>query len=231
MFDEIILINNDKYGAAELKKLYQGFTLKGFIIAVTFHLALIAAYMLITYFNEAKAKDIPKGRDPVIIVEFDETPPPIDDKEIPPIKEEIANKVKDLASLQPEPVKKEVADDVVLKTQDELNEINTSTSREGDSLVLADNTNIKIDTKLGDKIDKEIKEPVKDIYNIIEVEVAPECTNLHQIRSEVNYPPRAIEIGLEGRVTVRVLVGPDGSVVKVGAVSGNKIFHDEVRDK
>ena len=232
MFDEIILINNNQYGAPELKKLYQGFTLKGFIIAVTFHLALIAAYMLITYFNEAKAKDIPKGRDPVIIVDFDETPPPVDNEEIPPVKEEIISKVKDLASLQPEPVRKEIADDVVLKTQDELNEINTITSRKGDSLVLADNTNIKIDdSKINDKIDNEIKELVKDSYNIFEVEVAPECTNLQQIRSEINYPPVAVEAGIEGKVTVKVLVGTDGSVMKVGTINGNEIFHDEVRDK
>jgi protein TonB len=233
MFDEIVLINNNRYGAPELKKLYQGFTLKGFIIAVTFHLVLISAYMLISYFNEAKAKDIPKNpRERTIIVDEFPLPPPVDDKEFPPVKEEITSKVKDLSSLQPEPVRKEIADDVVLKTQDQLNEINTPASREGDSLVFADNTNARIDdAKLDVKADNEIKEPVKDSWDIFEIEVAPECTNLQQVKSDINYPPRAIEIGLEGKVTVRVLIGPDGSVMKVGAISGHEYFHDEVKDK
>jgi protein TonB len=45
------------------------------------------------------------------------------------------------------------------------------------------------------------------------------------------YPQVAIEASIEGRVTVKVLVGPDGSVLKVGGISGPDVFHDEVADK
>ena len=47
----------------------------------------------------------------------------------------------------------------------------------------------------------------------------------------MKYPEIAREAGMEGRVTVKVLVGPDGNVIKVGSVSGPDVFHDEVRDK
>lgn len=234
MYDTITLINNDKYGAPELKKLQQGYTLKGFIVAVTIHIALIAAYMLFAYVNQSKAKDIPfNPKTPIILTDFDLTPPQIDDNEIPPVKQdELSQKVKDLTSLQPTPVRKQDADDVVLKTQDELNNINSTTSRVGDTIVIANNDNIKIDdSKIDDKIKDVIKDPPKDIYSISEVDVVPECINLSQVRSGMNYPDLAIETGIEGKVTVKVLVGADGNVIKIGSLTGPEVFHNEVKDK
>ncbi len=232
MHDGIVLINNDKYGAPELKKNSQGFTLKGLIVAVTIHVALIAAYMLFAYINESKAKDIPVNhREPLIIVDLDE-PPPVDNEEIPPIKkEEIIEKVKDLSSLEPKPVAKEIADDVKLKTQEELNNIDGNTSREGDSLVASRKTDITDNTKIDDKIKKDIKEPPLDIYNVSNVDVVPVCTNLQQVRAQMKYPELAVEIQQEGRVTVKVLVGTDGRVLKIGSISGPDVFYDEVKDK
>lgn len=233
MNDNIVLINNDSYGAPELKKLAQGFTMKGFIVAVTIHIALVASYMIFAYLNEAKAKEIPKNpRELIKFVEI-ETPPSIDENEVPPMKEdEIIQKVKDLSSLQPMPVKKEIADDVVLKTQDQLDNIKGIVSREGDSVVFADKTDINdVNVIITDKIDKIPTDPVKDTYPMSEVDVVPECLNLPQVKSMMNYPSLAQEIGLEGRVTVKVLVGTDGSVVKVGSMTGPDMFYDEVRDK
>lgn len=233
MYDTITLINNDKYGAPELKKLHQGYTLKGFIVAVTIHVALIAAYMLLAYINQSKAKDIPYNpKTPIIITDVDFTPPPVEETEIPPVKEEVVQKVKDLSSLEPQPVKKSDADDVVLKTQDELNNINTTTSRTGDTIIIASNNNIKIDdVKIDDRVKDVVKDPPKDVYGISEVDVAPECINLSQVRSEMNYPELAVETGIQGKVTVKVLVGPDGNVIKLGSLSGPEVFHDEVKDK
>ncbi|HEY3251915.1 MAG TPA: TonB family protein [Ignavibacteria bacterium] len=232
MYDTIALINNDSYGAPELKRLYQGFTLKGFIIAVTIHIALVAAYMLFAYISEAKTKEIQTNPNEPRIFVFEDVPPPIDENEIPPIKEEITQKVKDLASLEPVPTKKEIADDIILKTQDELNNINTTTSREGDSLVASlDNDNIKIDDKIDDKIKNDVKAVEDKIYKDSEVEKAPECINLSQVSLSMKYPETAVEIGAEGRVNVKVLVGTDGNVIKVGTISGPEIFYDEVKSK
>lgn len=234
MNDNIILINNDKYGAPELKKLQQGYTLKGFIVAVTIHIALIAAYMLLAYINQSKAKEIPfNPKTPIILTDYDMTPPPIEDNDIPPVKQdETVQKLKDLSSLQPEPVKRKDADDVVLKTQDELNNINSTTSRTGDTIILASNNNIKIDDVIiDDIINNVIKDPPKTTYDISDVDVVPECINLTQVRGSIEYPELAVEIGLEGKVTAKVLVGTDGNVIKVGSVSGHELFQNEVRDK
>ena len=234
MYDTITLINNDKYGAPELKKLQQGYTLKGFLVAVTIHIALIAAYMLVAYINQSKAKEIPfNPRTPIILTEFDITPPSIDDNEIPPVKtDEITQKIKDLASLLPQPVRKQDADDVVLKTQNELNNINTNTSRVGDTIVIADINNIKIDDqKIDDRTKDIFKNTPKDIYNISDVDVVPECINLSQVKSEMKYPDLARETNIEGKVTVKVLVGADGNVLKIGSLTGPEVFHDEVKDK
>jgi TonB family protein len=233
MNTDITLINNTSYGAPELKRSYQVFTLKGFIIAVTFHIALLAAYMLIAYVNESSAKDIPVNtRERKFIIE--ELPsPPVDENELPPVKpDEIIKQTKDLSALQPQPVRKEVADDIKLKTQDELNKMETTAGREGDSLVASlDPGKIKIDdSKIDTKIKTEIP-PVKTTYAEYEVEKAPVCTNLQQVKSSIQYPQSAIEIGAEGKVMVKVLVGEDGSVLKIGAVSGNELFHDEVKEK
>ncbi len=229
MLNEIVLINNDKYGAPELKKMYQGYTLKGFIIALTIHIALIAAYMLTVYINNSSAKDIPLNPKERIINVDDILPPSIEDKELP-IKEEITEKIKDLASLEPQPVRKDIADDVVMKTQDELNNLDANTSREGDSLVASNNTKID-DSNIDDKVKTVIKDDVIKIYNDYEVDKAPECINLSQVKASMKYPELAVETGLEGRVTVKVLVNSDGNVIKVGSVNGPELFHDEVKEK
>ena len=236
MDDSIKLINNDSYGAPELKRLYQGFTFKGLIIAITIHVAFIAAYMLIGYINEAKSKDIPVNPNkPIIIVDYKDInePPPVDETEIPVVKENIA-KLKDLSQLEPVPTRREIADDVILKTQDELNNLTDQpVSRDGDSLVAYfDPNNVKIDKDIIDKnIDKD-QPPVRDlIYNNYEVEKPPECLNLSQVKSMIIYPELAKEIGQEGKVTVKVLVGKDGNVIQVGSITGPEVFHDEVKGK
>ena len=47
----------------------------------------------------------------------------------------------------------------------------------------------------------------------------------------MRYPEIAKSSGIEGKVTVKVLVGPDGSVVQVGGFSGPDVFRDEVSSK
>ena len=57
------------------------------------------------------------------------------------------------------------------------------------------------------------------------------CVNLQQVRGSIVYPNIAQESGIEGKVTIQVVVGEDGSVVKLGTYSGNEIFKDEVKEK
>ena len=45
------------------------------------------------------------------------------------------------------------------------------------------------------------------------------------------YPEIARSSGMEGRVTAKVLGGTNGSIVKIGGMSGPSVFHNEVRSK
>ena len=47
----------------------------------------------------------------------------------------------------------------------------------------------------------------------------------------MRYPEIARQSGMEGRVVAKVLVGTNGSVIKVGGISGPEVFRDEVSDK
>jgi hypothetical protein len=59
MDTSITLINNDGYGAPELKKVHPGLTLKGFIIAIILHVIVIISYFLISYISGVNHKNIP----------------------------------------------------------------------------------------------------------------------------------------------------------------------------
>ena len=75
---------------------------------------------------------------------------------------------------------------------------------------------------------KEIK---KDVFQQFEVEKAPVAVNLGAVKGSMRYPEIARQSGIEGRVVAKVLVGTDGSVIKVGGISGPEVFRDEVADK
>lgn len=86
----------------------------------------------------------------------------------------------------------------------------------------------KVEEKI-EKTEKIVEE--KTVYQSFEVEKPPECVNLQQVRGEMTYPEVARQAGIEGRVTVKVLVGPDGNVIKIGSVNGPDVFYEEVTSK
>lgn len=234
---DIEVLNNTGYGASELKKFYQRYFTKGMAVAVALHLVLIGSYLLVNYVNKLKAEEKNKQNTQRIINVTDLEPPPsADDKEEPPppkIEEPPVAPPKDLTALTPEPVAKEKAQEQTIKTQQELEQIKSPVSNMGDTGKFLYSGPTKVEEKkVEEKIEK--KEKVSDektTYQSFEVEKAPECVNLGQVRSSMQYPPMARDAGIEGRVTVKVLVGPDGNVLKVGSVSGPDVFADEVRDK
>jgi len=236
MQEGIEVINNTGYGAPELKKFYQRFFSRGLMVAVVLHLFVIGTYLLVIYLNKLSAEDKSKQNNQRIINVTDLEPPPsADEKDEPPppkIEEPPVAPPKDLTALTPEPVAKEKAQEQTIKTQQELEQIKTpvGTSDSG-KFTYSGPTKVE-EKKVEEKIEK--KEKVveeKTVYQSFEGEKAPECVNLGQVRSSMQYPPMARDAGIEGRVTVKVLVGPDGNVIKVGSVSGPDVFADEVKDK
>lgn len=235
MEDSIILINNNDYGATELKKVYQRSFREGLLIAVLLHVAAIAAYLLVTYINNVNAEEKKElYHKPGIIVDILETPPSVTE-EPPKIKpEDIVKPQKDLSALEPHPVKKEVSDNVLLKSQDELDKIQNNVSSEGDSvkyIASTDNGTKIIPDDIIKKIPIDDPPKVDKPFESFQVEVIPECVNLGQVRSSMQYPSLAVEAGIEGKVSVKVLVDETGNVIKVGSFNGNEIFSDEVKEK
>ena len=230
MFAEIN--KNMKYGAPELKKLYQKFLTRGLLIAVLAHLLLLGTYVGAMYLEKVKAEEEKNLQDKVFNLEDLELPPPID--EIPPeIPKDVA--LKDLSALVPEPVaKKFVTEEVKLKSQQELEEVKlpvASTGTDDPSKVDPNAVVGKIEEKkVEEKVEKK-EEKKKEVFQQFEVEKAPVAVNLGQVKGSMRYPEIARQSGIEGRVVAKVLVGTDGSVIKVGGISGPEVFHDEVADK
>lgn len=222
----------------ELKLPYKKNLKKGFIFAVLIHLFVIGAYAFFNYYNNyLKDQDIKNTQQRVINVTLTdlEPPPALVEDEIPPkIEELLTPPPKDLQALTPQPVAKEKADIQTIKTQKELEEIKTPVSSTGDSGSFVFSGQVKIeDRKIEQKFAKEEKKEnrEKTVFQQFEVEKAPEAVNLAQVKSLIVYPDAARELGIEGKVTVKILVGTDGSIVKLGAVNGPEVFYDEVREK
>jgi protein TonB len=234
--DNIEVLMNTGYGAPELKRFYQRFFARGLVLAIFVHLVLISTYMVINYVNTLKAEELLKQQQQQRIINLTdlEPPPSATEDEAPPpkIEELTAAPPKDLSALTPEPVAKEKAEEQTIKTQEQLEQIKSPVSSTGDTGKFTYSGPVKIEEKkVEEKIEKKEKVEEKTVYQSFEVEKAPECVNLSQVRSSMVYPEVARQAGIEGRVTVKVLVGPDGNVLKVGSVSGPDVFHDEVQDK
>lgn len=233
--DNIQVLMNTDYGAPELKKLYQRFFARGLVLAIFVHIVLISTYLVINYINTLKAEELLKQQQQQRIINLTDLEPPpsaTEDETPPPKLEELqVAPPKDLSALTPEPVAKEKAEEQTIKTQEQLEQIKSPVSSTGDTGKFTYSGPVKVEEKkIEEKIEK--KEVVeKTVYQSFEVEKAPECVNLAQVRASMVYPEVARQAGIEGRVTVKVLVGPDGNVLKVGSVSGPEQFHDEVQDK
>ena len=220
-----------KYGAPELKKLYQKFVTKGLIFAVILATVLsVSSLGYILWAKEKELRDKENQNREITLADLD-LPPPID--EIPPeLPKEVA--LKDLSALAPEPVaKKLVTEEVKLKNQKELEEVKlpvASTGTDDPSKVTAEFTGKVQEKKVEEKVEKK-EEKKKDVFQQFEVEKAPVAVNLGAVKSSMRYPEIARQSGMEGRVVAKVLVGADGSVIKVGGISGPEVFRDEVADK
>ena len=193
--------------------------------------------MILSIYNKVNADNIPGIRKPIDIIDIG-LPPSVNDDVKQPEKssEDIIKMVKDPQSMTPDPVAKEIAEQLTIKTQDQLDKIEGNTSKDGDTgkYVFNDDGNngtndIKIDNNKIKDIPKD--PPPKDNYNPSEVDKIPDCTNLLQVRNLIVYPEIARTIDVEGKVTIRVLVGTDGSVIKTGTMTGPEVFYDEVREK
>jgi len=225
-----------QYGAPELKKLYKKFASRGLILAVVIHIFLISFYIFSLYLEKLNAERQLQIKRDIELKDIqtsetdkeDDTPPP------PDIQVQQPEALKDMAALTPEPVAKEKADLETIKKVEETEKIKAFVSSEGSETVDPNRETGKLQVNEKKTEEKQVKEEKKDVkktYQQFEVDKAPTAVNLGQVQSSMRYPEIAKSSGIEGKVTVKVLVGPDGSVLQVGGFSGPDVFRDEVSSK
>jgi len=224
------------YGASELKKNYRKFFTRGFEIAIVLHVIAVCAYLLIVFINNRNENTAANNNNSRIInvtLADLSAPPPVSEETPPPKEiEKIVTPKKDLSALQPEPVRREKAEEQTIKTQKELEEIKSPVSNVGDTGAFTYTGPVKIEEKkIEEKIKEEPKKKEKQIYQSFEVEKPPKPVNLGQVQGSISYPEIARQANIQGRVVVKVLVGKDGSVIRIGRITGPDVFHDEVASK
>jgi protein TonB len=231
------IISHINYGASELKANYRKYFRWGLILAIAAHLFVIGVYLLANWIEKMKQEELMNEQKQQRIINITDLEPPpsaTEDESQPPpkIEELTAVPPKDLTALTPEPVAKEKAEEQTIKTQQQLEEIKAPVSSTGDTGKFVYSGPVKVEEKkIEEKIEKVEKPVEKTVYKEYEVEKPPECVNRSQVQSIMLYPEIARQADIEGRVSVKVLVGTDGNVIQVGSISGPDVFHDEVRSK
>src|SRR5690606_3095840 len=224
-----------EYQGAELKNFYKKFGMRALIFSLALHVVVVGAWFISSAVNDVNADKMDDNTFAPKIIEVIEIPD-VKTAEIlePPIIEEqkIVPK-KDLEALTPQPVAKRDAEELTTKTQDQLDQIKVSVSKDGDEngSNITDGQFVLKDKDITDKIDKD-KDVVVDrnkTFEPFEVQAAPQVTNLSEVQGSMRYPQSAIDNGTQGRVTVMILVDKNGNVERIGSISGPSVFHDEVR--
>jgi len=229
-----------QYGAPELKRIYKKYASRGLILAVVIHIFLISAYAVSIYIEKLQEERQLQIKRDIELKDIQTQEQDSQEEDAPPppdVQVQQPEALKDLAALTPEPVAKEKADLETIKKVEETEKIKAFVSSEGSENVDPNKETGKLQVdvkKTEEKQEKEEKKEKKEVtktYQQFEVDKAPVAVNLSQVRSSMRYPEIARSSGIEGKVTVKVLVGPDGSVVSVGGFSGPDVFRDEVSSK
>lgn len=198
-----------QYGRPELKATFHKNFVRGMIISVSIHAAVLGSYYLAKYLGEDD--DIPTVN--VRIMKYSDLgPPPSISAVPPPPAVGIAANVKPSIGV-PVPVPDaEATADQTIATQSELSAAPSPALEQGDAT--GDNVQIQQDIVIED-------EPGIDTF--IPVEKQPQIVK----RVMPKYPDMAIRAGLEGTVWVKILVDKDGMPKKAVVIkSSAELFND-----
>ncbi len=227
-----------EYGLPELRKFYKRYLSRGLLLAVLLHAVLVSIYIFSLYLEMRAEKNLQLKREIELKEIMSQESSQEDNQQAPPpeVEPQKIEALKDLAALTPEPVAKEKADIETIKKVEETEKIKAFVSSEGSENFdpTKETGKVKVEEKVVEEKIK--KEETKDntktkVYQQFEVDKAPVAVNLAQVQSSMRYPEIARSNNIEGKVTVKVLVGPDGSVISVGGFSGPDVFRDEVSSK
>jgi periplasmic protein TonB len=228
-----------QYGAPELKKVYKKFLTRGLIFALILHFVLIGTYIGVNAYERKMEEELRIKRDIELRdIQTQQEQSNDQDEQAPPpeVETQKIEALKDMAALTPEPVAKEKADLETIKKVEETEKIKAFVSSEGSENFDPTKETGKIvvqEKKVEEKVKEEEKKDKnkEKVFQQFEVDKAPVAVNLSSVQGSMRYPEIARTTGVEGKVTVKVLVGPDGSVLSIGGFSGPDVFRDEVSSK
>ncbi len=212
MSNEFVSKNILVYGAFELKKRYPKNFAIGLIIAIAFHILIIAGYYSYLSMSEDKEESVPTVR----VLKYSELGPPPSIINDVPQQIAVAQPSAAPSSGIPIPVPDEEAPpEQTIATQQELSQQTSPVLGEG----LGTGTQITQDIK----IEEEKKETDPDIDAFIPVEKYPEIV----VAAQPQYPEMAKRAGIEGKVYVKVLIDKEGKPKKAVVIKTDaEIFND-----
>lgn len=218
--DEMVFEGREKrYGAYVLRQLYPKNVTISFIIASILVLFFIAIPLIKMYFDSVLENN--ENNSAKLTYAELKDPPPIDKKEeVKPPPEELPPPPKraSIKFVVPETVKDEEPpkEEQKLANVDSLLKGNPGlVDQEGSNDVPVD---FGTDEGTGD-VPVEVKEEAKkeeepDVNAFVAVEKEPAPVNLDVIKKNVGYPNQARELGIQGKVIIRILVNKEGKPTK-----------------
>lgn len=209
---ELVFANRNKeFGAYVIRKGYNKTTAQALLISLAVFTLLISGPVIMNFLNPGDDAGVEK---PVEVTVDLKEPPPIDKNEPPPPPPPPPPPtIETVKFTPPVVVDREIEDEDQPPPQEELSE-----------------TNVGVVTQDGDDNATELpdEEPVADpdagkIFTFVEEQAefpGGEEARITFLQKNIKYPALARENGIEGRVYVTFVVGPDGSIRDVKVLRG-----------
>ncbi|MGA2297215.1 MAG: TonB family protein [FCB group bacterium] len=215
------------YGAVELKEVIRKHTVKAHAITVGIFILLLLLYIGVAKFTEMSTNKMLIA--PIAKIRLDNLPPPpsnADDLPPPPPVEQIINTGPASRAGTPVPVPETqiTADMKEFASMDELSRASSVGGNGVDNGGFANNIDLN-----REKVDIKPREEEPDAYEFVAVEKEP-YIDLAELQKKIEYPEMAKRANVEGKVTIRVLVGKDGKPMKtIIEQSDNELLNDAAR--
>lgn len=209
---ELVFENRNKeFGAYVIRKGYNKTTAQALLISLAVFTLLISGPVIMNFLNPGDDAGVEK---PVEVTVDLKEPPPIDKNEPPPPPPPPPPPtIETVKFTPPVVVDREIEDEDQPPPQEQLSE-----------------TNVGVVTQAGDENATELpdEEPVADpdagkIFTFVEEQAefpGGEEARITFLQKNIKYPALARENGIEGRVYVTFVVGPDGSIRDVKVLRG-----------
>lgn len=227
----ISIPNQADYGAKELKEIIKKYTLRGVIITT-----LLCALLLLFYVGIQKAQESADKAPvlaPIVKISVEQLPQQTDDSQVAPPPQEMIVTNSGPAARAGNPVP--VPDAMITADMKEFATVDVmsrASSVGGDGVDIGSfAANIDHNKDKVVKIETKEEEPAIDEFIPVEKEPSFDMAKLHKL---IEYPEMAKKAGIEGRVTLRILVGADGSIKRTVVESSdhsylNKAAEDAIK--